>query len=362
MSTVQTSSTAGGESKEISLDANPVNSGALVSSHEATVQAPLSSGFGYQTTAAEVIAGCDLSGKTAIVTGGASGIGVETTRAFASAGAHVIVLARDLARARQNLAGIETIELATVDLADPASIDSFAERFLASGRPLHLLVNNAGVMFTPFGHDKRGYETQFATNHLGHFQLTVRLWPALQRANGARIISVSSRGHRFSQMNFGDPHFDHRPYDKFVAYGQSKTANILFAIAADSKGRKDNIRAFALHPGRILATNLARFMSEDEVKAVPVSDSNGQPFTDPAAFVKSVEQGAATSVWCAVSPQLDGKGGVYCEDCDIAPVVPADDQGLGVRFYAIDPDLANRLWTLSQHQTGVAFGLADSEK
>jgi NAD(P)-dependent dehydrogenase (short-subunit alcohol dehydrogenase family) len=250
-----------------------------------------------------------LSGKTAIVTGGASGIGVETTLALTSAGAHVIVLARDLAKARQTFADVETIELATFDLANPASIDAFAQQFLATGRPLHLLVNNAGVMFTPFGHDKRGYETQFATNHLGHFQLTVRLWPALQRANGARIISVSSRGHRFSQMNLDDPQFDHRPYDKFVAYGQSKTANILFAIAADSRGQKDNIRAFALHPGRILATNLTRFMSEDEVKGVPITDSDGQPFTDPAAFVKSVEQGAATSVWCAVSPLLDGKGG-----------------------------------------------------
>jgi len=358
MSTTQTSSSTGLESKEISLDANPADSGPLVRSHESTVQAPILSGFGYQTTAEEVIAGCDLSGKTAIVTGGASGIGVETTRALANAGAHVIVLARDIAKARQTFADIGTIELATADLADPASIDAFAQRFLATGRPLHVLVNNAGVMFTPFGHDKRGYETQFATNHLGHFQLTVRLWPALQRANGARIISVSSRGHRFSRMNFDDPQFDRRLYDKFVAYGQSKTANILFAIAADSKGQKDNIRAFALHPGRILATNLARFMSEDEVKAVPVTDSNGQPFTDPAAYVKSVEQGAATSVWCAVSPQLDGKGGVYCEDCDLAPVVPADDQGLGVRYYAIDPDLADRLWTLSEHLTGVAFELS----
>jgi NAD(P)-dependent dehydrogenase (short-subunit alcohol dehydrogenase family) len=362
MSTLQPSSNTGLESKKISLDTNAANAGTLVSSLESTAQAPISSGFGYQTTAGEVIAGCDLSGKTAIVTGGASGIGVETTRALASAGAHVIVLARDIAKTRRTFADIEMIELATVDLADPTSIDTFAERFLASERPLHLLINNAGVMFTPFGHDKRGYETQFATNHLGHFQLAVRLWPALQRANGARIISVSSRGHRFSQMNFDDPHFDHRPYDKFIAYGQSKTANILFAIAADSKGRKDNIRAFALHPGRILATNLTRFMSEDEVKAVPVTDSNGQPFTDPAAFVKSVEQGAATSVWCAVSPQLDGKGAVYCEDCDIAPVVPADDQGLGVRFYAIDPDLANRLWTLSEQLTGVAFGHVNSER
>jgi len=294
-----------------------------------TAQVPIHSGFGYLATAAEVIQGCDLSGKIAIVTGGASGIGVETTRALASAGAHVIVPARDEAKARKALHGIDGIELAMLDLADPASITAFAKKFRASRRPLHMLVNNAGVMFTPFGRDNRGYETQFATNYLGHFQMTVQLWPALRDANGARIVSVSSRGHRFSPMDFDDPHFDRRAYDKFVAYGQSKTASVLIAVAADARGKDDGIRAFALHPGRILATNLSRHMSEAEVSAVPVADERGQPFTDPANYVKSIEQGAATNVWCATSSQLDGKGGVYCEDCDIASVVPTNSQGRG---------------------------------
>lgn len=321
-------------------------------------QEPLHSGFDFHSTAIEVSEGIDLTGKIAVVTGGGSGIGVETARALALAGAHVVVPARDPAKASAALDGIEGIELAELDLTDPASITAFAQAYLQSGRTLHLLVNNAGVMFTPFGHDARGYETQFATNHLGHFELAIRLWPALVKAHGARIVSVSSRGHRYGPVDFDDINFDRRPYDKFVAYGQSKTANILFAVGADARGKKNGIRAFSLHPGRIVSTGLSRFMSDEELASVPTVDKDGRPFDDPASFVKSVEQGAATSVWCATNPKLDALGGLYCEDCDVASVVPATSQGLGVRPYAIDPDLADRLWALSEQMTGVALAKA----
>jgi NAD(P)-dependent dehydrogenase (short-subunit alcohol dehydrogenase family) len=318
-------------------------------------QAPIHSGFDFHSTAAEVIEGIDLAGKIAIVTGGGSGIGVETVRALASAGAHVVVPARDPAKAAMALRDIEGIELATLALTDPVSIKAFAQVFLRSGRPLHILVNNAGVMFAPFGHDARGYETQFATNHLGHFELTFRLWPALVQAQGARVVALSSRGHRFGPIDFEDINFDRRPYNKFVAYGQSKTANILFAVGADARGKTNGVRAFALHPGRVISTNLSRFMSAEELAAVPTVNEHGQPFDDPASYVKSVEQGAATSVWCATSPKLDDMGGLYCEECDVASVVPADSQGLGVRRYAIDPELADRLWSLSERMTAVSL-------
>jgi NAD(P)-dependent dehydrogenase (short-subunit alcohol dehydrogenase family) len=312
-------------------------------------QTPIDSGFGFKSTAEDVIAGHDLTGKTAIVTGGYSGIGLETTRAFASAGAHVIVPARDMSKAQNAVKAIAGVELATLDLSDSASVDAFADRFLKSQRPLHILVNNAGVMAVPLIRDARGYESQFATNHLGHFQLTERLWPALLQADGARVISVSSRGHRFSGVDFEDPNFERRPYDKWVAYGQSKTANILFAVALDARGKQDGVRAFSLHPGRILDTSLARHMSEEELAPFVPPDEQARELAGPADYIKNVQQGAATSVWCATSRDLDGMGAVYCEDCNIAPVVPADDSdGLGVRPYAIDPEFAERLWSLSR--------------
>ncbi len=213
-----------------------------------TAQQPLPSGFGIHTTAREAIAGHDLHGKTMIVTGGYSGLGLEATRAFVELGAHVIVPARSRSKAVANLAGLE-VELESLDLFGPASIDGFAARFVASGRPLHALVTSAGIMAPPLERDPRGYESQFATNHLGHFQLTLRLWPALVRAQGARVVSVSSRGHRFGAVDFDDPFFDRRPYDKWKAYGQSKTANVLFAVALDRRAADHGVRALALHPG-----------------------------------------------------------------------------------------------------------------
>jgi NAD(P)-dependent dehydrogenase (short-subunit alcohol dehydrogenase family) len=312
-----------------------------------TKQAPLSSGYGSKTTAREVIGRSRLDGVVAVVTGGYVGVGLETTRALASAGATVIVPARTVEKARGSLAGLERVELDSLDLADPASIDAFAARFVGSGRPLHILLNNAGIMATPLMRDARGFESQLATNHIGHFQLTARLWPALRRANGARVVSLSSRGHARSGLDFDDPHFERRPYDKWIAYGQSKTANALFAVGLDARSEADGIRAFSVHPGAIL-TELMRSMTEDEQRAAIEAASQV-----PDA-IKSTEQGAATSVWCATSRQLDGMGGVYCEDVDIAQAVSADAPGVGgVRPWASDPELAERLWRTSEVWTGL---------
>lgn len=321
----------------------------------ATTQAPLGSGMDAATTAAEAIQGIDLAGRTAIVTGGYSGIGVETVRALRSAGARVVVPARNRGKALSTLGGID-VEIETMDLLDPASIDAFADSYLASGQPLHILVNSAGIMACPLTRDARGYEAQFATNHLGHFQLTARLWPALRRAGGARVISVSSWGHRRSPVMFEDPHFERRAYDRWSAYGQSKTANVLFALELDKRGRADAVRAFSVHPGVIVDTGLGKHLTREELLALGVIDADGKPILDPTRNLKTVEQGAATSVWCATSPELDGMGGVYCENCDIAPPVPEQgatnvetgSPGFGVMAHAIDPEAAAHLWSLSE--------------
>ena len=229
-----------------------------------TEQQPLKSGFGANTSAREVLAGHDLTGKIAIVTGGYSGVGLETTRALAEAGAKVVVPARTQEKARTALAGIPRVEIEILELIEPASIDSFANRFLGSSRPLDILINNAGIMAPPLKRDARGYESQFATNHLGHFQLTARLWPALIRAGKARVISVSSTGISFGGVDFDDPNFERRMYDKWKAYGQAKTANALFSVALDKRGQAHSIRAFSVHPGGIY-TGLARHLPLEEL-------------------------------------------------------------------------------------------------
>lgn len=302
-----------------------------------TAQMPLPSGFGAQTTAREVLGERRLDGATAIVTGGYAGIGLETTRVLAAAGARVIVPARDLAKATAALAGIANVAIDQVDLGLPATIDAFVARF--GERPLQLLINNAGIMATPLSRDARGLESQLAVNHVGHFRLFARLLPALRRAQGARVVALSSRGHVRSAFDFEDPNFEHRPYDKMVAYGQSKTANVLFAVEADRRYQQDGIRAFAVHPGAILDTDLARRFDPEELKLVIERARRIGSF-------KTVEQGAATTIWCATSPQLDGEGGVYCENCDIAEVKAEGDDG--VRPYAVDPENARRLWTWSE--------------
>jgi NAD(P)-dependent dehydrogenase (short-subunit alcohol dehydrogenase family) len=305
-----------------------------------TPQAPIPSDFNPRSTAAEVIRGQDLRGRTAVVTGGSAGIGLETTRALASAGARVIVPARDVEKARAAVGTLATVE--PMELTDPSSIAAFADRFLRTGQPLDLLVNNAGIMAAPLIRVARNIESQFATNHVGHFELAVRLWPALRKAQAPRIVSLSSLGHRRAPVDFEDWNFARKPYDRWAAYGQSKSANALFAIGANARG----VKAFSLHPGAIW-TGLAKFMTPEDVAA----------FEKRVQNVKTLEQGAATTVWCAVSGQLDALGGVYCEDCNIARPVPADSQELsGVRPWATDPALADRLWALSEEITGLRVG------
>ena len=321
-----------------------------------TPQAPIGSGFGAATTAAEVIAGRDLTGKTAVVTGGYSGIGIETVRAFRSAGAKVVVPARDMAKAKANLADMTDVRLQIMDLLDPRSIDAFAEWFLRDKEKLHILVNNAGIMAPPLARDARGYESQFSANHLGHFQLTCRLWPSLVAAQGARVVALSSYAHRRAGIDFHDPNFERREYDPWIAYGQSKTANALFAVALDSIGQRQGVRAFSVHPGGIV-TDLIRHMSQAQIDASEILDRTGKPIIDPEHNKKTPQQGAATTVWCATSPQLNGMGGVYCADCDIARALPSDDskEMQGVRPRATDPVAAGRLWQLSEQLTGATI-------
>ena len=320
-----------------------------------TPQHSIGSGFGARSTAAEVLRGIDLTGKLAIVTGGYSGLGLETTRALASAGAHVVVPARRREAALEAVGGISGVEIDTLDLTDLGSVRSFAERFVETGRSIDIMINNAGVMACPETRVGPGWEAQFATNHLGHYALVNRLWPAIT-PGGARIVSVSSAGHRHSGIRWDDVHFEHG-YDKWKAYGQAKTANVLFAVQLDALARDSGVRAFSLHPGGIL-TPLQRHLPAEEMVALGWIDEEGTPL-NPS--FKSPEEGAATQVWAATSPQLEGMGGVYCEDCDIAGRAPQDPSAGtgGVREYATDPAEAARLWTLSAELTGVdAFTVA----
>ncbi|HKB90935.1 MAG TPA: oxidoreductase [Opitutaceae bacterium] len=319
-----------------------------------TEQKPLISGIGPRTTAEEALAGHDLRGKIAIVTGGHAGLGLETTRVLSNAGATLVVGSRDTGKAQIAVAKMRNVEVSQLDLASPSSIDRFADRFLGSNRALDLLINNAGIMAAPLTRDDRGYEMQFSTNHLGHFQLTARLWDALKKSGDARVVTLSSRGHMFSEVNFDDPNFNQRPYDKMAAYGQSKSANSLFAVELDKRGQEHGIRSFAVHPGGIL-TDLVRHMTEEELRAAGIYRENGV-LKVPERF-KTIEQGSATTIWCAVSPQLSGKGGVYCEDCDIAQLVPADHKPLnGVRPWAVDKRAAEALWSLSEKLTSISAG------
>ena len=321
-----------------------------------TPQEAIPSGLGATTTAEEALAGKDLFGKTIIVTGGYVGLGLETTRVLTNAGATVIVPARTRDKAEANLNGMKNVEIDSLDLLAPDSIDAFAQAFLASGRKLDILINNAGIMATPLTRDARGYETQFAANHLGHFQLTLRLWPALLAAKNARVVSLSSRGHRFSGIRFDDPQFVRTPYDKWLAYGQSKTANALFAMALDARGKAGGVRAFAVHPGGIL-TELMRYLSDEDIAAFGITRKPDGTLDTGAHAFKTIPQGAATTLWAATSRQLDGMGGVYCEDCDIAGPGPATHEltGNGISPWAHDPEQAEKLWELSEKLTGVTL-------
>ncbi|WP_175918310.1 SDR family NAD(P)-dependent oxidoreductase [Burkholderia pyrrocinia] len=315
-----------------------------------TIQKPIYSGFGAASTAAEVLNGLDLSGVTALVTGGHSGLGLETTRALAGAGARVIVAARDPRAAENAVADIgRNVEIWALDLGDLASVRHFTEGFLSTGRHLDILIGNAGVMACPETRVGPGWEAQFAINYLGHYVLVNLLLPVLE--GGARVVMVSSLGHHVSGIRWDDVQCT-RGYDKWLAYGQSKTAAALFAVHLDKLGRQNGVRAFSLHPGMI-PTPLQRHVSRAEMIALGWMDNEGNP-AHPEAL-KTPGQGAATQVWAATSPMLAGYGGVYCEDCDIARLWTSviKEQSAGVKPYAIDPGEAKRLWALSVKLTGI---------
>ncbi|BCY07865.1 SDR family NAD(P)-dependent oxidoreductase [Actinoplanes sp. L3-i22] len=311
-----------------------------------TNTARISTPFGADSTAAEVVAGIDLAGKRVIVTGGASGIGVETARALAGAGAEVTLAVRDTEAGDRTAAdltattGNKQILVARLDLADLASVRAFTAGW---DGPLHVLVNNAGVMASPLMRTGPGWELQFATNHLGHFTLATGLLGALRSAGGARIVSVSSSAHLRSPVVFDDLMFDNREYDPWVAYGQAKTANVLFAVEATRRWAADGIVTNALMPGGI-RTNLQRYISDEELDRIRKAAGGGGPKW------KTPEQGAATSVLVATSPLLAGIGGRYFEDCnEAAPNEPGTRTG--VAPYALDPESAARLWTVSESLT-----------
>ncbi|MGW2372791.1 MULTISPECIES: SDR family NAD(P)-dependent oxidoreductase [Kitasatospora] len=311
-------------------------------------QQPLGSPFSAASTAEDVTAGLDLSGRTAVVTGGYSGLGLETVRALGAAGARVIVPARRPDVARAALRHLDGCEVVPMDLADLDSVRAAAARIAGATDRIDLLFAVAGVMATPERRVGPGWEGQFAANHLGHFLLACELYPLLA-ACGARVVVNSSAGHALTDIRWQDPHF-RTGYDKWLAYGQSKTANVLFAAHLDALGRADGVRAFALHPGRII-TGLQREMTLREQIDRGWVDEHGAVV---GAGFKSASQGAATGLWAATSPLLAGRGGLYLEDCEVARVAapgdPMDDGG--VRPYALDPDAAARLWELSLAATG----------
>jgi NAD(P)-dependent dehydrogenase (short-subunit alcohol dehydrogenase family) len=316
-----------------------------------------------RSTPVEVLAGRDLTGSIALVTGGYSGLGLETTRALTDAGAAVIVPARRPDHAREVLSAIGTltdapfdqieqgqIAVGELDLADQASVARFADSVIASGISLDIVINNAAIMACPETRVGPGWEAQFATNHLGHYALINGLWPALVASGGARVVSLSSTGHKLSPIRWDDVQFE-TGYDKWVAYGQAKTANSLFAVQLDALGAPRGVQAFAVHPGGIM-TELQRHLPQEEMIDMGWVDVDG----NVNELFKTPEQGASTSVWAATSAQLDGMGGVYCEDADIA--APSDPQSpfarfMGVEAHAIDPDQAARLWALSAELTGL---------
>ncbi|WP_312160960.1 SDR family NAD(P)-dependent oxidoreductase [Phenylobacterium sp.] len=314
----------------------------------------MSGPFGATSTTDEVLAGVDLSGKRILVTGASAGLGVETARVLAARGANVVGAARDLAKAeratqevRDQAANGGSLELVALDLADLASVRACADALLADGRPFDVIIANAGVMATPLGRTADGFETQFGTNHLGHFVLVNRLAPLLKP--GSRVVALSSSGHRFSDVNLEDPNFETTAYTPFGAYGRSKTANALFAVEFDRRHKDRGVRAAAVHPGGI-HTELGRHMTaEDTARLIEEINEANRRSGGPAFEFKTIPQGAATSVWAAIVAPADAVGGRYCEDCHVAEIIDGDEMTRGgVRPYAVDPDNARALWAKSE--------------
>ena len=319
--------------------------------------------FGAQSTADEVLAGLDLTGRRALVTGVSAGLGVETARALAAAGAHVIGTARDIGKARRaaEAVGMETsggdLELVELDLAALADVRGCADALLAGGQPFDMVIANAGVMACPKGLTADGFETQFGTNHLGHFVLVNRIASLMRE--GARLVVLASAGHRYADVNLDDPGFEQTAYDPVAAYGRSKTANILFAVEFDRRHRDRAVRAAAVHPGGI-QTELTRHIDPERLEGMvaqinrDLADQGAAPFE-----LKTVPQGAATSVWAAARAEADVIGGQYCESCHVSRVVPDDWKitpiSEGVRAYAVDPVRAQALWVKSEEMVGERF-------
>ena len=315
--------------------------------------------FGFESTADDVLEGKDLSGRTVFITGAYSGLGQETARAMAARGAHIIMSGRDATKLSAAADAIATDTGAKVDtlVCDLASLDSIRrasdeanERF----EKIDLLINNAGVMACPYGETADGFEMQFGTNHLGHFLLTNRLMPLVEKGSNQRIVNLSSLAHHRDEVHFDDPNYDSRDYDKWESYGQSKTANVQFTVGLEQRLADKGIHAYAVHPGGIM-TNLGRHMSEEDIAGLRKSfEERGKESGEPPMQFKSIPQGAATTCWAATADELEGHGGVYCEDSNVAEVDETRDTG-GVRSYALDPDKAEKLWLLSEEMVGERF-------
>ena len=313
--------------------------------------------FGAESTTDEVLDGFDLSGAWALVTGASAGLGQETARALAAHGANVVMGVRDLKKGEAAAAAVRaaatngaTIELLEVDLANLASVRAATDRFLDDHDHLDLLIDNAGLMACPQGTTDNGFELQFGTNHLGHFVFTNRLAPALLAGAPSRVIVLTSAGHRFSPVDLDDPSFERNPYDAWAAYGRAKSANALFAVELDRRLSGRGVRAASVHPGAII-TELGRHLTEETLSSMRTS------FADRKVVWKSIPQGGATSVWAAVRADAAEMGGRYCEDCHVAHVSDDEVFAGGVRSYAIDPEIAQALWTRSEELVGESFPL-----
>ena len=321
--------------------------------------------FGAKSTTEDVLTGVSLKGKRILVTGVSAGLGVETARALAAHGADVVGAARDLEKAKRAASEVSDIaakngtsfELIELNLANLKSVRAAADKLVADGRPFDVIIANAGVMATPLGKTDDGFETQFGTNHLGHFVFVNCIAKLIK--DGGRLVNLSSSGHRFSNVDLNDPNFETTAYEPFVAYGRSKTANILFAVEFDRRNRARGVRATAVHPGGIM-TELGRHMPQGALEAwVEQIQQQRAAAGEPPFEFKSIPQGAATSVWAGVVASADEVGGKYCEDCQVAELIPADSQvsaiSRGVRGYALDPENAKALWKKSEEMVGETF-------
>jgi len=311
--------------------------------------------FGATSTTDDVLEGVDLTGKRILVTGASAGLGVETARALVAHGAQVVGAVRDLDKAHRATEPVRAaaaeggggVEFVTLDLASLASVRACADTLLAAGKPFDLIIANAGIMACPQSQTADGFETQFGTNHLGHFVLINRIASLLK--SGGRLVNLSSAGHRFSDVNIEDPNFEHTPYNEFGAYGRSKTANILFAVEFDRRHKAAGARATAVHPG-VIQTELGRHMTPEVIRQIIPDDGSAPTFT-----WKTIPQGAATSIWSGVVAPADLVGGLYCEDCHVAELENDPEIRCGVRSYALDPDRAKALWAKSEAMVGETF-------